>query len=184
MSEILDFMLDLSKLKDEKRAGWLMAKVADPESVSDHSFSVAMMAVIFGRRMGLDVEKLVKMALIHDIGEAYTGDIPSRYREEDQPMNNQEKRRLGNEATRKIISILPKRDADEMINLWEEYEKRESEEAKLLKQIDALDYSIQLLKYKDRTDSNLSEFLKTANERIKLPELREIFEEIRERLEK
>lgn len=184
MSKILDFMLDVIRLKDEERAGWIMAKVRGPESVSDHSFSTALMSMVFANRLGLDADKCLKMALIHDLGEAYTGDMITRFNEKDQPVGNEEKKRLGDEATRKIISILPERDRADMLDLWEEFERMETEESQLVSQIDSLDYAIQLLKYRDRTDADLSEFLRTADERIKLPELREVFEEVKARLGK
>jgi 5'-deoxynucleotidase YfbR-like HD superfamily hydrolase len=58
------------RLKTLKRAGWVRVGLPEPESVADHSFRVALLAVLFGPRLGLNGEKLVRLALLHDLAEA------------------------------------------------------------------------------------------------------------------
>lgn len=182
LSDQLKFLQEIIKLKDVKRSGWVIAGVDDPESVSDHLFSTAILSMVFAKKIGLDADKCIKMAIMHDIGEVYTGDIATRLHEEDQTVSNEEKKRLGDEATRRIISKLPEDSADEFLKLWEEYEERKTPEAILVKELDVLDYCVQLLEYKNKTDYDLTEFLRTADVKIKTPEIREVFEEIREKI--
>lgn len=184
MFEILDFMREAIKLKDTVRSGWVLKKVKDPESVADHTFSLALLSMIFGKKMNLNVEKCIKIALIHDIGEVYTGDIVTRFREEDQPVSNEGKKHLSDESTKKLIFTLPTEFRKEFSELWEEYHNKNSKEANLVKELDSLDSSIQLLEYKNRTKVGLlSEHLETADRQIKSPEIRKLFEEIRRRIE-
>ena len=57
----------LENLKKTKRTGWIRAGVVNPESVADHSFRMAFLALILGKDMGVDTQKAVCMALVHDI---------------------------------------------------------------------------------------------------------------------
>lgn len=76
--EILEFALTLGKLKTLKRSGWIRNNIKNPERVTEHSFRVAVLAMILAPKVGADVNRSVKMALIHDIGEAEIGDIITR----------------------------------------------------------------------------------------------------------
>ncbi|MBI4894444.1 MAG: HD domain-containing protein [Candidatus Aenigmarchaeota archaeon] len=184
MSGELEFLREVIKLKDIERSGWVITGVEEPESVADHSFSTAMLAMVFAKRLGLNADKCIKMAIVHDIGEVYTGDIATRLDERDQTVSNEEKKRLGDDATRRIISKLPADSAGEFLDLWREYEERKTPESVLVKDLDILDYCVQLLEYRDRTGDDLTVFLKTADMKIKTPEIREVFEEIREMVRK
>lgn len=64
----------LGKLKDLKRSGWIMKKVSAPESVADHSWGVALLAVLLTPE-GLDRHKCLQLAIVHDLQETIVGDI-------------------------------------------------------------------------------------------------------------
>ena len=74
------------KLKETPRAGWVRSEVPSPESVSEHSYDVALIVSIIADQLNLgtpksgqpllDHSKLVRAALVHDLGESETGDIP------------------------------------------------------------------------------------------------------------
>ena len=184
MSDILNFIKETIKLKNVERAGWKLKNINNTESVADHTFSLAILSMVFAQKLNLDVNKCVKMAVIHDTGEVYTGDIVTRFREEDQKVTNAEKKKMGDEATRKLFSLLPSENQKEFLNLWEEYEERKSPESQLVKDLDYLEFCIQLLEYQNRTKINLIEFLQTADAKIKNAEVRKTFEEIRELMQK
>ena len=78
MQALFDFFVQTQKLKEVKRSGWALRGIKNGEHVSDHSFSVALMAYVFAKRKGLNEEKAIKMALVHDVFEVLTGDIPTR----------------------------------------------------------------------------------------------------------
>ena len=84
----------------------------------------------------VDMEKVIKMCIIHDLGEAFTGDIPTFEKTE------------SNEATEEEllyswVKSLPENYAKEMLNLYDEMAKRETAEAKVYKAIDSLEALIQ-----------------------------------------
>ena len=75
--DYLDFLKNVGKSKRLLRTGWVREKVKDPESVAEHSFRVSVLAMVLTDKLGYDLDKnkLIKMALLHDLGEVITGDI-------------------------------------------------------------------------------------------------------------
>lgn len=175
--DLLDFAKMVRGLKDLKRTGWVEKGIKDPESVADHSFMLAILAYVYSKKFGLDTDKCVKMALLHDICEVYSGDIPDKIRDEDQLVPDSEKKKLEEQGLKKLISLLPGDFSGEIYGLWEEFEKRETPEAKLVKDLDKLEMCLQAKDYSEKYE-NLEEFFEDGNLNIKTPEIRKIFEKI------
>jgi len=75
MQEIFNFLIEVGKLKRMPRRGWVINQIKKPESIAEHIFRAAIMGWILGKeKTGLNVERLLKMALIHDLCEIYAGD--------------------------------------------------------------------------------------------------------------
>lgn len=72
--KIIDVLLTSGKLKSVKRAGWVREKMPDPESVAAHTWRICFLILLLEDVLKVDSEKLMRMALIHDISEAITGD--------------------------------------------------------------------------------------------------------------
>lgn len=67
--------MEIGRLKRMPRRGWVINQIKNPESISDHIFRATMMAWVLGKKKGgLNIERLLKTALIHDICEVYAGD--------------------------------------------------------------------------------------------------------------
>lgn len=180
LDKILNFMMEVDKLKRIKRTGWVMAKVKDPESVADHSFSTALLCYIMARELKFDAYKTMLMALTHDLNEVKTGDIASRHDEKLQIMSNKEKNKLEHKNHLKMLSYLGKTERVEFVKLWKELKDQSSKEAKLVKQIDALDYIIQIALYSKEIDrSKFDNFFLTAHKRISDPNLRYILNKVK-----
>jgi putative hydrolase of HD superfamily len=175
--DLLDFAKKVRELKGLKRSGWIEKGVRDPESVADHSFMLAVLAYLYSKKLGLDTDKCVKMALLHDICEVYSGDIPDKIRDEDQPVPDSEKKKLEEQGLEKLISLLPEDLAKEIHDLWKEFEARETKEAKLVKDLDKLEMCMQALEY-SKNYENLEEFFEDGNLNIKTPEIRKLFEKV------
>jgi len=175
--DILEFAKKVRTLKELKRTGWVLKGIKDPESVADHSFMIAVLAYVYSKKLGLDSDKAVKMALTHDICEVYSGDIADRIRDEDQIVPDSRKRELERQGLKKLIFLLPKDFANEIYSLWEEFEARETKEAKLVKDLDKLEMCMQAEEYSKKYE-NLEEFLEDGKLNIKTPEIRKIFEKI------
>src|SRR5690606_5214441 len=66
------------RLKDEARGGWLLRGVRDPESVAAHSWGTALLCLLYADDAGVDRDRAMVMALVHDLAEARTGDVVAR----------------------------------------------------------------------------------------------------------
>lgn len=75
--ELLDLFLELQRLDRVPRSGYLLSGVADPESVAEHAFHVALLAAeLAPRHPGLDTAQAIEIALLHDLAEVRLGDLP------------------------------------------------------------------------------------------------------------
>lgn len=172
--KILDFAFILGKLKKTKRTGWVREKVPNPESVAEHSFRMAVLAMIFAPSIGADPVKTIKMALVHDIGEAETGDIVTA-RGMNAGLNLEDKIIKERKAFLKIFSLI---NGDEYVQLFDEFENNQTKEAKLVKQLDKLEMAIQALEYEQEHNINLQEFFDHANSIIIDKNIKKIMSQI------
>jgi len=70
------FFQKVLELKNVPRQGWKeKLEIDNPESVADHSYSTTVLSMILSDMKGLDTEKIIRMALLHDLAESITGDI-------------------------------------------------------------------------------------------------------------
>ena len=179
MDDVLEFAKKVSELKKLKRTGWVIKGVKDPESVADHSFMLSVLAYVCSKELGLETDKCVRMALVHDMCEVYSGDIPNRMRKKDKPMPDGMKRKLEEAGLKRITAALPEGLADEIRGLWKELEARESGEARLVKDLDKLEMCMQALEYakaaKAKDRKKFAEFFEDGKLNIKTPEMKRIF---------
>jgi putative hydrolases of HD superfamily len=174
-SNIIDFFFEYAQLKNLYRQGWLNNNVSerDCESVADHSFGVSLLGYIIAEefRPDLDSKKIMLLGMLHEIGEIYTGDIT--------PLDNiniEEKTKLELNSVEKVFSKLS--NSEKYVNLWLEYERGETSEAKFVKQVDKLEMVLQAHLYEKMNYNNLDEFFVYVKERISSPELKQIFEDL------
>lgn len=153
-AKAIDFLNIVTKLKDQKRAGWILRNVKNPESIADHMYRMAVMALLAKDLPGIDREKCVKMAIVHDIAEAIAGDItPS------DGVSKEEKRRREQEAMDQLsLALGGGVAAEEMRELWEEYEANSSAEAKLVKDFDKVEMILQASEYEEEQKLVLQDF--------------------------
>ena len=144
-------------LKEIGRTGWLDRGV-DPlaaESVADHSWSVALLAwLLAADDPSLDRDRVLKIALLHDLAETITGDLtPYEVGDETPAFFNQRHERSPDAARAKqeaeaaaidqLANLLPEGTAGELRALWAEYSERESPEARFVKVVDRLEPDLQ-----------------------------------------
>ncbi|XP_058227286.1 uncharacterized protein LOC131335785 isoform X2 [Rhododendron vialii] len=142
-SSAIDFLSLCHRLKTTKRAGWVKRDVRNPESIADHMYRMGLMALISSDLPGVDRDKCIKMAIVHDIAEAIVGDItPS------DGVPKQEKSRREQEAIDYMSKLLGGgQRAQEIGQLWMEYEENLSLEAKVVKDFDKVEMILQALEY-------------------------------------
>lgn len=171
---LLEVFYEVNHLKQLFRQGWLRKIPRETcESVAEHTFGVAIIAWLLAEEhfSELDLEKVVKLALIHDIGEVYAGDMTPA-----DEITPDEKHRLEFDSLQKIFSKLP--NGDRYIALWEEYDAGTSPEAWFVKQVDRLEMALQAEIYEQQSGANLQDFFNSASKAIELPELKKILQEI------
>lgn len=107
------------------------------ESVAEHSWRVSLMAFLLKHEFqDIDIDKVIHMCLIHDLGECFTGDIPT-FRKTDTDRDTE------NSLLEQWIISLPQEISKEMTNLYKEMEAQKTKEAKLFKSLDKLEALIQ-----------------------------------------
>jgi putative hydrolases of HD superfamily len=136
-NNIISFVKELGRLKDITRTAW--TKEGRKESVAEHSWRLTMFAYALEDYFpDLDFNKVLRMCLIHDLGEAYEGDISATI-----AVNSEDKLKTEQEALLKLVEPLSEGIQNKLINLWREYNKCETKEAKLVKAIDKIETIIQ-----------------------------------------
>jgi putative hydrolase of HD superfamily len=130
-------------LKDEPRSGWAQHGVSNPESVAAHAWGTAYLCLLFAEEAGVDRNRAVAIAVLHDLAEATTGDVAARLDPADRQVSEQRKSQLEHEA---IQALLPETVAD-LRALWLEYEERSSPEALFVRDMNLIDMCLQGLLY-------------------------------------
>ena len=143
------------RLKLVPRSGWISYRISkhDIESVSSHSYSVAVIALTLSemtrlRTREVDVERVLKMALLHDLSESLTFDISKAYLGYLGRKGSQLKTRLEWKAISRILSGLEnERLVRSFRTTLEEYSSLKSLEARIVHSADALDLLLQIIEY-------------------------------------
>ena len=136
----LQFITYLEGLKRERRNSWLSN--GERESVSDHSWRMVMMAMILAPKTSLDLnmERVLKMAAIHDLAEIETGDIPTIHQTQE-VVNQKNKDELA--AFTKMRSMLDGDSGEELYSLFHEFEDQQTVEAIFVRILDKFECVIQ-----------------------------------------
>lgn len=109
------------------------------ESVAEHTWRLCLMASVLADEFtDVDFSRLIKMCIIHDLGEAIGGDIPAPKQDSDLGKAEQERRDL-----LRLVESLPSRSRTQIVELWDEYEEAVTPEAKLAKALDKLETILQ-----------------------------------------
>ncbi len=134
----IDFLLEIDKIKEIFRHTRLFNN-SRYENDAEHSWHLAVMAIVLSEYSNepIDINKVIKMVLIHDIVEIDSGDYIV-YTDKKKEKEEQEKK-----AAERIFGLLPERQGKELISLWQEFEERKTAEAKFAAAIDRLEPILQ-----------------------------------------
>ncbi|XP_063522621.1 5'-deoxynucleotidase HDDC2 isoform X3 [Pongo pygmaeus] len=183
---LLQFLRLVGQLKRVPRTGWVYRNVQRPESVSDHMYRMAVMAMVI-KDDRLNKDRCVRLALVHDMAECIVGDIA--------PADNipkEEKHRREEEAMKQITQLLPEDLRKELYELWEigswihkldhtqEYETQSSAEAKFVKQLDQCEMILQASEYEDleHKPGRLQDFYDSTAGKFNHPEIVQLVSEL------
>ena len=160
---MLPMLQAVASLKMLPRSGWLFAGVAQPESVADHSWATAVLALTLGGEVNrdpvaqglsaaLDMGRVAQIAIVHDLAEAVITDLPRRAT---QFLGKEVKHRAEEQALVELTQALPNCD---FVALWREYSDLSTPEGRLVHDADKLEMVHQALAYERAGNQNLGEF--------------------------
>lgn len=150
-SQLIDFMQEIEKFKMVERKIHL-SSLKRYENDAEHSWHLAMLIVLFEKEMpkNLNFLRMLKLALIHDLGELYVGDVSFF---DSKGRKGKDKREM--DAAKKLFSKLPKKVGKEMLSLFKEYAEAKTREAKFVKSMDKLQAAIQTISTKGKNLKDL-----------------------------
>ena len=155
--QVLNLADVLGRMKRVKRTGWMKRMVMNPESDADHSYSLAMLVMLFAPAR-LDKQKCLELALVHDLPEILCGDIvPGE-------MDGKAKSELEQSAMKTIVRNL---GVPQLQELFDEYEQHQTPEAQFVWVLDRLDNVFTARFYQNTMRIGLvNEFSESALERL------------------
>lgn len=181
---MIDTLVRAYRLKDEPRRGWVLRGVAAPESVADHSWGTALLCLLFADEAGVDGGEAARIAVLHDLAEALTGDVAHRLDPADREMSLEEKARREVAAMDVLLPEgVPASAAAR--EAWEAYEERRGPEAVFARDMNLIDMCLQALIYeadgRHAYPEGLGEFFASADARLETQVGRRLFGEIEAR---
>lgn len=168
LKPIANFLYEVGMLNRTPRSGFQFLGTGD-QSVAEHSFRTACISYVLGTLDGtVDVGKMLKEALFHDIGEARVSDlnhVHQKYTE-----------RFQAEAVKDVAATLP--FGQEIVTIYEEHENRTTPESILVKDADTLEWIISLKEQVDTGNERAVTWVEYARKRLKTNIAQELAEEI------
>jgi putative hydrolase of HD superfamily len=143
LAGVLEFLRATERLKTTTRSAWTSA--GQPESVAEHTWRLCLMALVVAPEFpDVDVGRLLKICVIHDLGEAIGGDVPAP----EQVRRAEAGISAGKAASERrdlltLLEPLPATLRLEISALWDEYEEARTPDAKLAKALDKLETILQ-----------------------------------------
>lgn len=134
---MIAFIKELERLKDITRTAWTSG--GRRESVAEHSWRLSLFALALEDFFpDVNINRVIRMCLAHDLGEAYEGDVSAKIEE-----NRDDKLKREQEALIKLLAPLPDNIREKILGLCREYNLGESPESKLAKALDKMETIIQ-----------------------------------------
>ena len=137
INQVIEFIKEIEGLKSVTRTAW--TKTGRRESTAEHSWRLAMLLMVLEEDFkDIDINKAIKMSLVHDLGELYDGDISAKLQTE-----NDKKADMEEKAMTRMLTTLPDGISEKIYDLWKEYNECSTKEAKLVKAMDKLETIVQ-----------------------------------------
>ena len=146
VSSRLEFIRQAERLKDTLRSAYTTS--GRTESVAEHTWRLTLLVVTFADALpDVDLLKLLKICILHDLGEAVDGDIPAPLQSPTASKSAKER-----EDFLSLVDPLPDKVKSEFVSLWDEYEDGSSPEARVAKALDKLETILQHIQGRNPED--------------------------------
>ncbi|KAF9362768.1 HD domain-containing protein 2 [Mortierella sp. NVP85] len=163
----LQFLHTVEKLKRTKRTGWLNHGVKPAESIADHMYRMSVMALLIDENTaGVNKNRCIKMAIVHDLAESLVGDITPYDGVTVEDKHTREKNAM-HHLCHELLGWTAQ--AQEIFSLWEEYEVAATPEALLVKDFDKFEMIMQALEYEQSENTVLEDFFAGTRGKFKHP---------------
>jgi putative hydrolase of HD superfamily len=170
---MIEFLLTIGNLKRTKRQGWLNNSIKEAESIADHMHRMGIISMAI-TDTSINKDKLVKMALVHDLAEAIIGDITP-----DDKVSKEKKFELEYGGIKTFIEQLKGSSFSKDIeSLWLEYEQGTTPEAILCKDIDKYEMIMQAFEYEKAGYGPLQSFFDSTRGKFQHPEIIHLVDEL------
>jgi len=167
VKEILNFLIGIYKLKEMPRTGLVLLGVKDPPTIADHTCRVSIVAWLLGESRNLNIEKIIKIALAHDICEVYAGDttplrglLPKNNKKRKEilkrwirlPLEEKQKRSqqefdIEKKCLLKLLKSFDLKLRQEFFSYWLEYKKCITNEGRFFLQTDKIEGMIEAIEH-------------------------------------
>ncbi|OGG20339.1 hypothetical protein A3D03_02190 [Candidatus Gottesmanbacteria bacterium RIFCSPHIGHO2_02_FULL_40_13] len=162
------FLFEAATLKRLQRTGWQILGGGNQESIAEHSYMVCVISIVLAQNLKVNLEKILTMALFHDLSETRIGDI---YKLADLYVKTDEKK-----ARRDVFSNL--NDDKKTLSILDEYDKKLSLESKLVHDADTLALILELKQMIENGNLNAQEWLSANINCLKLKKSKELAREM------
>lgn len=168
------------RLEALPRTGWLISGVSSPESVAAHTYMVTLIALWIADTLGEDCcsETVMRMALIHDIGEAIMTDLPG-------PVKYFVGKEVLDEAEHKAAHLILDDAPEQWGSIYDRYEARDSLEARVVKAADHIQMMAKTLQYASQGRGDTDRFWKNPRnmQDFGIPLVRQILDRLKQKRE-
>ncbi|MEV5746430.1 HD domain-containing protein [Actinoallomurus sp. NPDC052308] len=170
LARLTEFVYEMGLLKRYKRSGWLVAGVAAPESIADHSFRAAVLAGVLAALEGASPERAILLSLFHDSQETRLTDLPYLAKRYVTRMPNEQ-------VTADQVRGLPAPVADLITGSVAEYEQRTSLEARCARDADKLECLLQAIEYRDQGHHTIQPWIDSSLAALQTPSGKKLADE-------
>ena len=161
IESIIEFHKKAEKLKVATRHSWLTDS-SRQESVAEHSWMLSLLAILLSDQIDtrVDLLKVLKMLVVHDLAEAITGDIPAH----EVSARQQHKQETERAAFKSLVEDLSAEKAHEIVALWEEFKARQTPESHFANSLDKVEavmqHNLSHIQTWDQGDFNIHPYYK------------------------
>lgn len=179
-TDLIELLMHGNQLKRTTRTGWAQRGIVEPEDVAAHSYGVAYTALVLAELVDepFDLGDVLAMALLHDLPESLTGDMPTPLW---QFYPREQKKPAEARALAAIAGQTPLRAR--FLLWWEQLEQDATPAARIVHDADRLDLYLQAYTYEQQTGNRqLAEFWETPHQ-FHFPQAQAVYDELRRRRE-
>jgi putative hydrolase of HD superfamily len=183
INQLLNFFHQAANLKSTLRHNWTAS--GRQESSAEHSWSSALLFMILKPYLNVTIkdEKVLKMLIIHDLGECIHGDIPG-FIKDSHPQKHKNHKDREAKAVLKLFSLLPQKTKIEFLDLYQELEEQITIESKLVKALEKVETMLQHWEAgistwnESEKQEHMLKYPETALNKIKNPVLNKFWQEV------